>query len=173
MPCFRLLLEFLLQYTCMLWKVLVTQCPILCDLMDCSPPGSNVHGTLQERILEWVDTHFSRGSSWPLYWTWVSCTADSFFTIWAIREALHIYIYFGHGGRLAGSWFPDQGLKPCLLQWKQRVLITRLLGNSMQYISSISIVFLAFVLYSSRWFLNIQWIYVRYADYITLMAKSE
>ena len=26
----------------------------LCDLMDCSPPGSSVHGTSQKRILEWV-----------------------------------------------------------------------------------------------------------------------
>ena len=26
----------------------------LCDLMGCSPPGSSVHGILQERILEWV-----------------------------------------------------------------------------------------------------------------------
>ena len=26
----------------------------LCDLMDCSPPGSSVHGILQARILEWV-----------------------------------------------------------------------------------------------------------------------
>ena len=31
-------------------------CPILYNLMDCSPPGSSVHGILQERILEWV-TH--------------------------------------------------------------------------------------------------------------------
>ena len=29
-------------------------CPILCDPMDCSPPGSSVHGILQARILEWV-----------------------------------------------------------------------------------------------------------------------
>ena len=28
--------------------------PILCDPMDCSPPGSSVHGILQARILEWV-----------------------------------------------------------------------------------------------------------------------
>ena len=36
-------------------KVLVAQlCPTLCDLMDCSPPGSSVHGILQARILEWV-----------------------------------------------------------------------------------------------------------------------
>ena len=35
--------------------VLVAQsCPTLCDPMDCSPPGSSVHGILQERTLEWV-----------------------------------------------------------------------------------------------------------------------
>ena len=33
--------------------------------MDCSLPGSSVHGTLQARILEWVSMPFSRGSSWP------------------------------------------------------------------------------------------------------------
>ena len=33
----------------------------LCDPMDCSPPGSSVHGILQERILEWVAIAFSRG----------------------------------------------------------------------------------------------------------------
>ena len=32
----------------------------LCDLMDCSPPGSSVHGLFQARILEWVAIHFSR-----------------------------------------------------------------------------------------------------------------
>ena len=31
---------------------------ILCDPMDCSPPGSSVHGILQTRILEWVATSF-------------------------------------------------------------------------------------------------------------------
>ena len=33
--------------------------------MDCSPPGSSVHGILQARILEWVAMPFSRGSSPP------------------------------------------------------------------------------------------------------------
>ena len=37
-------------------------CPILCDPMDCSPPGSSVHGISQTRILEWVAISFSRGS---------------------------------------------------------------------------------------------------------------
>ena len=57
----------------------VTQsCPPLCDPMDCSPPGSSVHGILQARILEWVATAFSRGPSWPRDQTWVFCKqADS------------------------------------------------------------------------------------------------
>ena len=38
-------------------------CPTLCDPMDCSPPGSSIHGILQARILEWVAISFSRGSS--------------------------------------------------------------------------------------------------------------
>ena len=37
-------------------------CPTLRHLMDCSPPGSSVHGILQARILEWVAISFSRGS---------------------------------------------------------------------------------------------------------------
>ena len=41
-------------------KLLVTQsCPTLWGPMDCSPPGSSVHGILQPRILEWVAISFS------------------------------------------------------------------------------------------------------------------
>ena len=58
--------------------------------MDCSPPGSSVHGILQARILEWVVIPFSRGSSWPRDWTLVSCIAGRVFTIWAAREAQHM-----------------------------------------------------------------------------------
>ena len=36
-------------------------CPTLCNPMNCSPPGSSVPGILQERILEWVATAYSRG----------------------------------------------------------------------------------------------------------------
>ena len=43
-------------------KVLVTQsCPVLCDPMDCSLPGSSVTGILQARMLEWVAMPFSKG----------------------------------------------------------------------------------------------------------------
>ena len=48
-------------------------CLTLCDPMDCSPPGSSVHGIPQARILEWVAIPSSRGCSWPGDWTWVSC----------------------------------------------------------------------------------------------------
>ena len=45
-------------------KMLVTQLyPTLCDPMDCSLPGSSVHGILQARILEWVGISFSGGFS--------------------------------------------------------------------------------------------------------------
>ena len=45
-------------------KMLATQlCLTLCDPMDCSPPGSSVHGILQTGILEWLAIPFSRGSS--------------------------------------------------------------------------------------------------------------
>ena len=50
-------------------------CPTLCDPLDCSPPGSSVHGILQARILEWVVTSSSRGSSQPRDQTHVSCVA--------------------------------------------------------------------------------------------------
>ena len=69
-------------------KALVTQSyPNLCNPMDCSSPGSSIHGILQARILEWFAISFSRGSSRPRYQTWVSCIPGRFFTIWTTREA--------------------------------------------------------------------------------------
>jgi hypothetical protein len=62
----------------------------LCDTMDCSPPGSTVHGNFQARILEWVVISFSRQPSWPRDWAHVSCvsgTVGRFFTHWATGEA--------------------------------------------------------------------------------------
>ena len=50
----------------------------LYDSMDCGPPGSSVHEILQVRILEWVVTSFSWGSSWSRNRTQVSCIADLF-----------------------------------------------------------------------------------------------
>ena len=57
-------------------------CLTLCNPLDCSPPGSSVHGIFQAGILEWVAIPFSRGSSQPRDRTRVSCIAGRFFTIW-------------------------------------------------------------------------------------------
>ena len=66
----------------LLYKVLVPQsCLTLCDLMDCSPPGSSVHGILQARMLEWVAIPFSRRSSPPRDQTQVSSIAGGFFIV--------------------------------------------------------------------------------------------
>ena len=73
--------EALLQ-TKLVEKVVHTQSyPTLWDPVDCSLPGSSVHGILQARILEWVAIPFSRGSSLPRDRMWVFCIAGSFFTI--------------------------------------------------------------------------------------------
>ena len=45
----------------------------LFEPMDCSPPDSSAHGTVQARILEWVAISFSRGSSQPRDRTRISC----------------------------------------------------------------------------------------------------
>ena len=58
-----------------------------CDPMDCSLPGSSVHGISQARILEWVAISLSRGSPQPRNQTWVSCIAGGFFTNWATRKS--------------------------------------------------------------------------------------
>ena len=76
-------------------------CPTLCDPMDCSLPGSSIHGIFQARVLRWVAISFSSGSSWPrdqtqiiagrehsythqqkiglkIYWAWSIRTRPSF-----------------------------------------------------------------------------------------------
>ena len=80
---------------------LLQSCPTLYNPMDCSPPGSSVHGILQARILEWVDMPSSRGSSWPRDQTRVSCIAGKFFTTelpgkpmyMCMCVCLYIYVY--------------------------------------------------------------------------------
>ena len=55
--------------------------PTLCDFMNCSPPGSSVHGIFQARTLEWVAMSSSRGSSQPRGGTPISCWAGRFFMV--------------------------------------------------------------------------------------------
>ena len=73
------------------WSEVTQSCPTLCDPMDCSLPGSSVHGIFQARILEWVAISFSRRSSWPRDRTRFSHIVGNHFIIWATREALGSY----------------------------------------------------------------------------------
>ena len=92
-------------------------CLTLCNPLDCSLPGSSVHGIFQARILEWVAISFSRGYSQPRDQTCISCllcTADGFFNCWAIRETceiswetstiLYIYLFLFFCMHSAGLW---------------------------------------------------------------------
>ena len=67
---------------------LLQLCLTLFEPMDCSTPGSSVHGILQARIMEWVAMLSSRGSSWPGDPTHVSYTAGRFFTAEPLNKPL-------------------------------------------------------------------------------------
>ena len=41
-------------------------CLTLCDAMDCSLPGSSLHGIFQATVLEWLAIAFSRGTEMPM-----------------------------------------------------------------------------------------------------------
>ena len=56
-------------------------CPTLCNPVDCSQPGSSIHGIFQARVLEWVAISFSRGSSRPRDQTQVCHIVGRRFTI--------------------------------------------------------------------------------------------
>ena len=53
-----------LSYACNACSV-AQLCPTLCDPVDCSPPGSSVHGILQARVLDWAAMPSSRSASRP------------------------------------------------------------------------------------------------------------
>ena len=78
-------------------------CPTLCDLMNCSLPGSSVHGVFQARVLEWFAISFSRVSFPPRDRTQISHVLGRRFTIWATREdPWDIHRYSVNGSKLFG-----------------------------------------------------------------------
>ena len=78
--------------------------PTLCKPMDCSLPGSSIHGIFQARILKWVAISFSRRTSQPRDWTWVSRTVGRRHAIWANFSA-NPWIVLGN----LPSWLGKQG----------------------------------------------------------------
>ena len=81
--------------TCLCWvsewmNEVAQSCPTLHDPMDCSLPGFSIHGIFQARVLEWVAISFSRRSSQPRDWSWVSRIVGRHFTVWATREVQRV-----------------------------------------------------------------------------------
>ena len=72
--------------------LVIQLCLTFCNPMDCSLPGSSIHGTLQARILEQVAILFSSQSSLPRDWTRSSHIAGRFFSAWATRESHSFHI---------------------------------------------------------------------------------
>ena len=76
-------------------NVCAQQCLTLRNPMDCSPPGSSVHGISQARILDWVAISFSRGSSWPRDRTcisYVSCIGRWILYPWATGKLYQVLL---------------------------------------------------------------------------------
>ena len=92
-------------------------CPTLCNPMDCSLPGSSVYGMLQERILDWVATPSSRGSSRRRDRIPVSCgprTAAGFVTAEPLGKPSILYITKLKTNMGAHIWYDTGGL----MSWK-------------------------------------------------------
>ena len=66
---------------------------LFCDPMDCSPPGSSIHGISQARVLEWVSMPSSRGYSQPRDRPCVSCLAGRFFTTELAGKPMNVCVY--------------------------------------------------------------------------------
>ena len=100
--------------------------------MDCSLPGSSVHGTLQARILEQVAISYSRGSSQPRDRTPVFCIAGRFFTVWATREGS----ITNCGERIAGVTH-SVGItgEPCGIRntWRRSFCIPRFIPKKLEF----------------------------------------
>ena len=81
--------------------VCAQSCLTLGNLMDYSLPGSTAHGIFQAGKMKWVAISSSRGSSWPMDWTCVSCISCIgrqilyHWATWEVREFIYVnYIHW-------------------------------------------------------------------------------
>ena len=87
---------------------LLQSCPTLCDPMDCSPPGSSIHGIFQARVLEWGAIAFSK------------IMASGPMTSWEIEgETVETALDFILGGSKIAA------VGDCIQEIKRRLLLGR------------------------------------------------
>ena len=124
-------------------------CLTLSDPMDCSPPGSSVHGIFQTRVLEWGAIAFSGGAPWDLCIFPVRSQSILFCSVQYLLKNIYCY-YFMHFAVLGlscgmrdlqscgmqtlncGRWdlIPWPGIKWGPLHWEHRVLVPGSPGKS-------------------------------------------
>ena len=110
-------------------------CPTLCDPMDRSPPGSSVHAILQARILGWVASSSSRGSSQPGNGNCISCV--SFFGRgilyhWATWEAQYLWLPKGKHGEEGKSGTRDENAHSTIYKIDNHKIILYIIRNAIQ-----------------------------------------
>ena len=74
-------MDYLLKVHILYISEVAQSCLTLCNPIDCSLPGSSVHGIFQAIVLEWIAISFSRGSSQSRARTQVSLIVDRRFTV--------------------------------------------------------------------------------------------
>ena len=111
--------------------------------MDCSPSGSSFHGILQARLLQWVAVPFSRGSSQPRDWTWVSGIAGKLLPSEPPGKHSHQLVTCNHYGLIL----------LCLsYSWDSAVLVTFL--SSFQQMPFIYLLFYFLTMLQGMWDLS-------------------
>ena len=76
-------------------------CPTLCNAMDCSPPGSSVHGIFRARILKWV----SKEPAWP-------------------RDQTHLFCFSCIGRRILFHWYTLYERVGCIIPAPELALLS-------------------------------------------------
>ena len=123
-------------------------CPTLCTPMDCSLPGSPVHGIFQARILEQVATSFSKGPSWRRDWTHISCVScidEQILYCWGTKISpylLHLlwktlslcykclYVILLHSWVIFHCIYVSHLLYPFICWWIFRTLLLALINSA-------------------------------------------
>ena len=93
--------HFLLQCMKMESESEVAQsCPTLSDLVDCSLPGSSIHGIFQARVLEWGAIAFSENKSTSS--CYCSASLEHYSIFW--EKVFHFYLSTKYFARILSPW---------------------------------------------------------------------